>query len=925
MSTDRPKRNIIKKKYDISDGMPWCEERLVRKVLFLSLREFRDTHRTTHKHSHIHTRTHKCASKNTLLHTPRKIQTLPKTHTQKNTRTRQSVHTPQQKVTHTPQNTHRQKNRHTAQNMHISKHLCPHEHNNKGQRTKLSQGSNTHKNKCSHRLQSMQTQPKICTRKVTHTVQHTHLQENKHMFQKYSASTRTLRSHKTQNTLSLLNSKYIKTAKYTHRSQHKHLKNTQALLSTPVEARTLRSHTPTSLSGAMVNGINRCESLLSSSPSWSWSLQKRPQQCRPASISHDKGDNCRKRDSTSTASHSLQVHQLKLMESNCPGINRPRLQAQRKFAQSPPSSPGPPMMMTSERNNHTHNLAVVTCLTRRRPKTEDFLSFLCLRGSAALPSNMAFLVSGQAKEQAGTEHLTSCLSANHRTAAEGKNMSTFSRKTVQRDSRSLRGSGGSVAVSSFCPLSARARRRREREKREEEQQSRCREGMEEDRREAAERHLLRPRQLSLQVAMVTGLSEQRTSYVRSVPLLKPSTDVGSRQSSRPCTRPPPTSKPRGHPQSRSQEINNKHLSQHINQELPHNQHLPINRQTVSNYYSNHKTFSTLQDSGRNSCRTPVQMTLTNGLIIRQQGENPGVLRLSRRRRGLPPDTSPTPLNWVPLDNNSSKKCRTLQYNDGDVQLENDCHISEIPQKEADCDEAVREEYVNHIDKITASHDEELRQDRCGHVGEMRLERGNCISEDIVDKVNVEKSSLVRHTAVESSRKRVSFTNIITNYDLSPVSEVICRHVREKRLQRNQSASSTVPKPITRNADSRIFARAVTDRTTVTKAAIKSVTSTRVHTNPLASYSAKHTSRDTNKGTIKDITKYPSPASSYSIHNSKGAAKAPSEGTTEVSAKDSPLVSSYSRTSKGSIKGLTQTKSTTSAVKTRTSPRILLKH
>lgn len=241
---------------DISDGMPWCEERLVRKVLFLSLREFRDTHRTAHKHSHMHTRTHKCTSKNTLLHAPRKMQTLPNTHTQRSTRTRQSVHTPQQKVTHRPQNTHTQKNRHTAQNMHISKHLCSHEHNARGPRTKPPHDSNAHKNKCTHTLQNMQTQPKLCTGKITHTVQHAHLQENKHMFQKYSASTRTLRSHKTQNTLSLLNSKYIKTAKYTHRGQHKHsVKNTcapestQTLLSTPAEARTLRSHTPTSLSG----------------------------------------------------------------------------------------------------------------------------------------------------------------------------------------------------------------------------------------------------------------------------------------------------------------------------------------------------------------------------------------------------------------------------------------------------------------------------------------------------------------------------------------------------------------------------------------------------------------------------------------------------------------------------------------------------
>ncbi|XP_061615670.1 protein Jumonji isoform X2 [Phyllopteryx taeniolatus] len=41
MSKERPKRNIIQKKYDDSDGIPWSEERLMRKVLYLSLKEFR--------------------------------------------------------------------------------------------------------------------------------------------------------------------------------------------------------------------------------------------------------------------------------------------------------------------------------------------------------------------------------------------------------------------------------------------------------------------------------------------------------------------------------------------------------------------------------------------------------------------------------------------------------------------------------------------------------------------------------------------------------------------------------------------------------------------------------------------------------------------------------------------------------------------
>ncbi|XP_040901340.1 uncharacterized protein LOC121186623 isoform X2 [Toxotes jaculatrix] len=813
MSTDRPKRNIIKKKYDISDGMPWCEERLVRKVLFLSLREFRDTHRTTHKHSHIHERAHRPTAKSALVRAPRKAQTLSNAHAQKNTRTRQSVHASQQRVAHRSSNTHTQKNTHTSHNIPISKHIHRHEHTNKGQKTNLSQDSHAPKNKCTYALQDTQTQSKICTGKMTHSAQQTDMQENTHTFPRNSVSTRTLRSHKPQHIATLPNSKYTETEEHTHNAPHKHSVkntctsgNTQTSLSTSAPARTLRSHAPTSLSGSLVNGFSRRPSLLSASPSWSWPLQTRPPQRRPASFHRDKDD---------------------------PASKRPRLQAQRKFAQSPPSSPGPPVLITSAQSNHCHNLAVVTCLTRRRPKTEDFLSFLCLRGSAALPSNMAFLASEREKKQADTQHLTSCLSTNHRTAAYRKNMSVFSRTTVQRDSRSLRGrSGGSAAVSSFCPLTARAQSRAEREGRDEEQRRRRR------RREGAERHLLRPRQLSLQVAMVTGLAQQRTSCVRSVPPLKSRAEVGSRRSPRPCTRPSNTCKPRGHPQSRRQETNNKHLSRHSNHQLPSKQHLPLQHQTVSNYYSNPKTFSSLKNSGRNSSRTPAQIPLTNGSVIRHVSENSGSLRLSRRRRGLPPDTSPAPLNRVPLDNSSSKKCRTLQYNNDDVSLEGRCHISEILQKEVNSDKDIREENVSHMSKTTASHAEELTQDRCGPVGEVRLEGGTCTCEDLQDKVN--------DGSLEPSQEKVDFTSVITHHDLSPVSEVMCRHVREKRLQRNQPTSPATPTPVTRTADSRTVARAATARTTVTKAAIDSVTSTCLHTDPPSSYSAKHTAKGTDK-------------------------------------------------------------------------------
>ncbi|XP_078270684.1 protein Jumonji isoform X2 [Rhinoraja longicauda] len=43
MTRERPKRNIIHKRLDYDDGIPWSEERVVRKVLYLSLKEFKNS------------------------------------------------------------------------------------------------------------------------------------------------------------------------------------------------------------------------------------------------------------------------------------------------------------------------------------------------------------------------------------------------------------------------------------------------------------------------------------------------------------------------------------------------------------------------------------------------------------------------------------------------------------------------------------------------------------------------------------------------------------------------------------------------------------------------------------------------------------------------------------------------------------------
>ncbi|XP_051573788.1 protein Jumonji-like isoform X1 [Myxocyprinus asiaticus] len=85
-----------------------------------------------------------------------------------------------------------------------------------------------------------------------------------------------------------------------------------------------------------------------------------------------------------------------------PVRKRPRLQAQRKFAQSHPCSPNATPLKVLE----TMPLSPATLLnhlTKRKPKTEDFLTFLCLRGSPALPSNMTYFGSANDDEDVDEE------------------------------------------------------------------------------------------------------------------------------------------------------------------------------------------------------------------------------------------------------------------------------------------------------------------------------------------------------------------------------------------------------------------------------------------------------------------------------------------------------------------------------------------
>ncbi|XP_005728530.1 protein Jumonji isoform X3 [Pundamilia nyererei] len=115
---------------------------------------------------------------------------------------------------------------------------------------------------------------------------------------------------------------------------------------------------------------------------------------------------------------SLRRQGLKGSSEYCedsPAKKRPRLQAQRKFAQSQPNSPSTTPIKVADSGGLNAGLSTVPStslsslsasspsssiqdLSRRKPKTEDFLTFLCLRGSSALPSNMAYFGSSQEEE-----------------------------------------------------------------------------------------------------------------------------------------------------------------------------------------------------------------------------------------------------------------------------------------------------------------------------------------------------------------------------------------------------------------------------------------------------------------------------------------------------------------------------------------------
>ncbi|XP_064409508.1 protein Jumonji isoform X1 [Latimeria chalumnae] len=90
-----------------------------------------------------------------------------------------------------------------------------------------------------------------------------------------------------------------------------------------------------------------------------------------------------------------------------PVRKRPRLQAQRKFAQSQPNSPSTTPIKRVEPLLPPPSTQI-SDLSKRKPKTEDFLTFLCLRGSPALPSSMIYFGSSQEEDDVAEEEEEDC-------------------------------------------------------------------------------------------------------------------------------------------------------------------------------------------------------------------------------------------------------------------------------------------------------------------------------------------------------------------------------------------------------------------------------------------------------------------------------------------------------------------------------------
>ena len=196
--------------------------------------------------------------------------------------------------------------------------------------------------------------------------------------------------------------------------------------------------------------------------------------------------------------------------------------------------------------------------------------------------------------------------------------------------------------------------------------------------------------------MVTGLSDQHTSYVLQAPSIK-SKSTNSSRCSGPYSRESKTTLPRRHHVGIQHHITRRNLKTYKNHRMPQNQHGACNHRIASVHHSKLRNLACSHASGEISPRTPVKTPgpnnrmlyanpAANSSAIRQQNkhvsEHSGVLRLSRRMRGLPPDTGLNILNaiFVTPNNSNPRNCRIQQHKDSKIMLQGIQCVNKVIQE-----------------------------------------------------------------------------------------------------------------------------------------------------------------------------------------------------------------------------------------------------
>ena len=470
--------------------------------------------------------------------------------------------------------------------------------------------------------------------------------------------------------------------------------------------------------------------------------------------------------------------------------------------------------------------------------------------------------------------------------------------------------------------------------------------------------------------MVTGLSDQHTSYVLQAPSIKSKSTNSSRRSG-PYSRESKTSLPRRHHVSIKHHITRRNLKTYTNHRMPQNQHGACNHRIASVHHCQLRNLACSQSSGENSARTPVKTPGPNRMLYanpaanssamrhpnKHVSEHSGVVRLSRRMRGLPPDTGLNILNALfAMPNNNSnnpRNGRIQQHKDSKIMLQGIQRGSQVlrerlgfvpkdPKKETRHDRSVGDSEAATEDSVRhAEEEEEEVRDTVSTQGTICMSGidgdGGEVSEDSACLFSEDGKNICQHqlgrdgpdisghlgkveeqtpgcSSLDKLRSR-KMTCEADRRSCSDASEVVlCQgHVNSSAEEDNSSVPSVPAKPATGKTQPAPPTR------TVTRAAVAKANAA----NTLLTYTSVDSGKRTNCSTkgaypnLNSTNKFTIPASCPFDGTSPGTSKESFNAFSKnLSKGTAPNGRNPNTTSKGPIKP------STSVARTRTSPRNL---